>query len=1204
MTMKRFLALLLTAVMLLSCLTGLAIPATAGDDISGVETISFARNGVGGSPYMSGLNRPVGYAFTVDSEKRLLSITIPEFATYNNNTNKGTFKLYAWKGDRGTTVAQKPLLEMSIVNHVDHDALTLDIDPELKITGELYFEVICLEGASYTPWNAEGGLIDPIPGKVTGMQAYLDGNPANPFACEITIADMENKSASAYVTFTYDFAKGLANGEDYNQTNQIRVENKNGYVTFVAEGEDPYLRFADNYQPTPKTSDLAYAVIEYRTTAAVAAGEIFTNRKSGAHWGDPNAYVTWSYIPDGEWHTVVVDASGVWGNDQNDELYAFRFDPLISGAQAGDSIDVASIKFFGDALYAHSYAADREATIKEDEALQIADGSRIVDFGAGSPVAGLTAPAGVTVYTQKDFTRLVTDNPTEVTVNGLDIPASFRYLTLVGRAERTETSVNVGVTAHNGGAQATATLTLPTDGYWAAVTVELPTTADGAPVDSLTLSLPAGWVDVTYIGLFEKASYTEKYTYPRALNTHQYVFGSADVPVYNVTDPTLGSPFCSGGQSMGQKFKADFPVRGIIIPGHATWGADPNNNSGYFKLFKWNADYNTTVSGTPIVERELSGLKDGEDLIISFDELPAGEYCFEIKMTTPGDKAYTGFNSAAGGATPGTVSFRNGQVNDGQLVAGYLTTGMGLKDVGAEYGMDVTFEYDFTKHYDSVTEAFGLNNMSGMTVTDLCDQGYLSITARQNDPYVAFGVSPTVTSNLMDHMVIKYRTTSTAKSGELFVERTDGATWGNPYEKTNMIWDWTADGEWQIAVIDASSRWGNVYEVLLKNLRFDPLEKPTGAGETIDVAYIKFFANAKAAEAYAATEYTTEDGKTVVKAPLRPIDPATVTPVILFEGETMVFKGGNQMRDAEYDFSKGYVTLQPTGSDPQYYLYRESTKVAPVMAIRYRTSTRGVGGEIYVGSVQGSPNGRSDRITYEYITDGQWHTAIIDLRKSADYNQSTNTINYLRFDFLHADSGLSSTASIDLEYIAFFDSVDEATVYLHTLPAERNLHTATFVVNGKALYQVQFRAGDASLEEPVVPILPGMIGTWEPYTLGDEDITVNAVYTPAAENNVPDVPPLSSETDTDGENTEDEASPDDPTETTAQPTDTADPSEDTANPEDTAAATEPATGADTTVYDGSSETPKKGCGSVMGMGLVTMLLLAAAWAFGKKQDRE
>ena len=358
--MKKLLSLALTALLLLSTITGVLSGLTltaAAEDLSGIREIQFARNGTGGTPYMSGLNNPVGYAFTLDPEVRLLEITIPDFATYSNNVNLGSFKLYEWKGDRNSTVAASPIAARDVINHADHTDLTLEIPAEYKVTGPLYFEVICLEGSSYTPWNAEGGLIDPIDGVVTDMQAYLGGNPANTFACNITVCDMENKSASSKVTFVYDFAKGLTDGTDVNQKNQIKIENKQGYVTFTAEGDDPYFRFSDNYQPTPKTNDLAYAVIEYRTTASIGAGEFFTNRKSGAHWGDPNAYVTWDYIPDGEWHTVVVDASEVWGNDKTDELYAFRFDPLISGAKAGDSIDVASIKFFGDRLYAQSYAA-------------------------------------------------------------------------------------------------------------------------------------------------------------------------------------------------------------------------------------------------------------------------------------------------------------------------------------------------------------------------------------------------------------------------------------------------------------------------------------------------------------------------------------------------------------------------------------------------------------------------------------------------------------------------------------------------------------------------------------------------------------------------------------------------------------------------------------------------------------------------------
>lgn len=1165
--MKKTFSLLLSALLLLTtlagALSGLTVTAAAADDgISGVREIEFARNGTGGSPYMSGLNNPVGYVFTLDPEVRLLEITVPDFATYSNNTNRGTFKLYEWKGDRNATVAAKPLVEREILNHADHSDLTLEIPAEAKITGTLYFEVICLEGSSYTPWNAEGGLIDPIAGVVTDMQAYLGGNPANPFACNITVCDMENKSPSAFVTFTYDFSEGLTDGEDVSQINQIRMENKQGYVTFTAEGDDPYFRFADNYQPTVTTDKLAYAVIEYRTTASIAKGEIFTNRKSGAHWGDPNAYLSWDYISDGEWHTVVADASEVWGNDKTDELYAFRFDPLASGARAGDTIDVASIKFFGDRMYAQSYAADREASIREDESLMVAEGSEILDFGAHAPVAGLTAPDTVKVYTEQSFTRLDARETATVTVSGLEIDPAFRFVTVVARTECPSVTNGLTVTTKTGAAEVSAVVSVPSDGYWTAVTAELSLNAEGDPVDTLTLTLPEGWVDIAYVGFFEKAAYVEKYQYSGTLTTHRYVLGATNVPVYNVTDPTLGSPFCSGGQSMGQKFVATGVVRGIIVPGHATWGADPNNNKGYFKLFKWNTDYNTTVSGTPLYTQELSNLKDGEDLVITFDELPAGEYCFEIKMTAPGDKAYTGFNTASGKGTAGTVSFRNGSINDNHLVAGYLTAGEGLVDVGAEYAMDVTFEYDFTRHYDSVTESLGLSNMSGMTVTDLCDQGYLAITAQQNDPYFAFGADPSVTSNLMDHIVIKYRATATGLKTELFVERTDGAKWGDPYEDTHVSFDIVANEEWQIAVIDASTVWGDAYGVELKNIRFDPFEGNVTVGDTIDVAYIKFFANKRAAMAFADSEYITEDGKTVVKAPLRPIDPTTVKPVILMEGEGLNVTGGTQMQDATYSYDRGFVTYTAKGSDPSFFLCRETTKVAPYMAIKYRTTAKNTGCEVYVGSVQSGPNGRSDRVTYRYTADGEWHIAVIDLRKAADYNADTNTVNYLRLDFLYSDSGLSGGATLDVEYIAFFNTYDEAAVYPHPLPDEKARYTATFVVEGKALYTVEFREGDTSLEEPVVPILPGMVGAWESYTLGNGDLTINAVYTPATESNVPDVPPLPDETDA-------------PDETA--PSDT--------RPEDT------------------DEPAKKGCRASLSVGSILTILLSAAFAVGKKRDR-
>ena len=127
--MKKCLSLILSVLLLLTTVVGamsgltITAAATADDGISGVREIEFARNGTGGSPYMSGLNSPVGYVFTLDPEVRLLKITVPDFATYSNNTNRGTFKLYEWKGDRNATVAAKPLVEREIVNHADHSVL-------------------------------------------------------------------------------------------------------------------------------------------------------------------------------------------------------------------------------------------------------------------------------------------------------------------------------------------------------------------------------------------------------------------------------------------------------------------------------------------------------------------------------------------------------------------------------------------------------------------------------------------------------------------------------------------------------------------------------------------------------------------------------------------------------------------------------------------------------------------------------------------------------------------------------------------------------------------------------------------------------------------------------------------------------------------------------------------------------------------------
>ena len=56
-------------------------------------------------------------------------------------------------------------------------------------------------------------------------------------------------------------------------------------------------------------------------------------------------------------------------------------------------------------------------------------------------------------------------------------------------------------------------------------------------------------------------------------------------------------------------------------------------------------------------------------------------------------------------------------------------------------------------------------------------------------------------------------------------------------------------------------------------------------------------------------------------------------------------------------------------------------------------------------------------------------------------------------------------------------------------------YTATFKADGVVVDTVKFTVEDTSITEPRVPAKVGYTGVWEAYTLGTEDITINAVYT-------------------------------------------------------------------------------------------------------------
>ncbi len=57
-------------------------------------------------------------------------------------------------------------------------------------------------------------------------------------------------------------------------------------------------------------------------------------------------------------------------------------------------------------------------------------------------------------------------------------------------------------------------------------------------------------------------------------------------------------------------------------------------------------------------------------------------------------------------------------------------------------------------------------------------------------------------------------------------------------------------------------------------------------------------------------------------------------------------------------------------------------------------------------------------------------------------------------------------------------------------------YTVKFYADGKLCKEVNYLKNDTHIEEPTVPVKKGYTGEWEKYALNNEDITVNAVYTP------------------------------------------------------------------------------------------------------------
>ncbi len=499
------------------------------------------------------------------------------------------------------------------------------------------------------------------------------------------------------------------------------------------------------------------------------------------------------------------------------------------------------------------------------------------------------------------------------------------------------------------------------------------------------------------------------------------------------------------------------------------------------------------------------------------------------------------------------------------------------------------------------------------------EAGYATFYAESTgDPYTYYAQGTEIKTGR--YLLIKYNNHTIIPRMQIYMAQEAGIV-----SDSNMIeFDIAANNSgWTYVIVDlANNSFYNKDTQTLYYFRFDPLEARNINGgaytftgeETIDVAYIKGFTTRAGVQGYLEANelhpvtktatlvesqltasddgytYTDKDGNvypvtahedgtysyTFEAMDVR--DPVNATPKLLIDGSKLIGSSYNSSTVTKDD-TTGIATLTATGADANYMVFSEAKTAARYMAVRYRTSIND-SMEFFLSSSDNGPAG-GQSFKRPLVNDGAWHTDIIDLStvNVSTLNTETYALNFLRFDFFDT----ASEGTLEVEYIAFFDSEDAAFQYNHVYKT----YTVTFTASNQVVAKVIFEAGATSVQEPEVPAKEGYTGAWAEYTMADKNFTVKAIYTAIAD-------PAESETETE----------------TYEP---AESETDTGKETDTASSVE-STGAATTSSDpvGTStgktaettSTSSGGCKSVVS-GAVAVLALsavAAVTAFRKKKE--
>ena len=200
--------------------------------------------------------------------------------------------------------------------------------------------------------------------------------------------------------------------------------------------------------------------------------------------------------------------------------------------------------------------------------------------------------------------------------------------------------------------------------------------------------------------------------------------------------------------------------------------------------------------------------------------------------------------------------------------------------------------------------------------------------------------------------------------------------------------------------------------------------------------------------------YVKVEGFSAVEIPDLKIDepetnePETNEPVNMFDAEAL--KPWNSMGIESAEIVDGVLHIVPNGADPQFLAFT-NVEGARYIAIRYRSAdATGADIQFYIGSTGSGPTSDDSMMRMPIITDGEWHLAIFDTQPLIDAGvYDGQYVSYFRFDPLEAgyildENGqpqkpegsdnylryeLPAGCSIDLAYLAFFNTAEDAQAY-------------------------------------------------------------------------------------------------------------------------------------------------------------------------------